>query len=204
MNEKVTAKKDMGLLARLVALIAIITISDFLAGCTHPPKLRDIELKGMYVNGVTETVAIGSGRLTSIPGEREALAAHYYEDSSWVSPSIKTHALDIFLVGSNTVSNSEKIIASICKAFSDVAPTVSATNAEVAKGGTTVNDLLKASGEVRKAVDLVNAARTATAAPFAATTDTGSASPAPSGDSADCADCAAAGDCTDCVFPETK
>jgi len=138
---------------RIAFLFALFAAAYFVAGCTSPKKVRDIELKGMYVNGYSEVVAIGAGRLTSIPGEREALAAHYEEDTAWLSPSTKTHKFDIFLVGTNSVENSTEIISSICKAFSDVAPQVAATHAANA-GGTTAFDVVKGGGEVRKAVTL--------------------------------------------------
>ena len=144
---------------RIAFLFALIAVAYFVAGCTSPKKVRDIELKGMYVNGYSEVVAIGAGRLTSIPGEREALAAHYEEDTAWLSPSTKTHKFDIFLVGTNSVENSKGIISSICKAFSDVAPQVAATHAANA-GGTTAFDVVKASGETRKAVQLAKNAAT--------------------------------------------
>ena len=138
---------------RIMFFIAAVAAAYFLSGCTTPKKVRDIELKGMYVNGYSEVVAIGAGRLTSIPGEREALAAHYEEDTAWLSPTTKTHKLDIFLVGTNSVENSKEIISSICKAFSDAAPQVAATHAANA-GGTSAFDVVKGGGEVRKAVAL--------------------------------------------------
>lgn len=131
--------------AKHLAFIAACATLAALCGCTSPKKVRDIELKGMYVNGYSEVVAIGQGRLTSIPGEREALAAHYEEDTAWLSPSTKTHKLDIFLVGTNSVENSTEIIGSICKAFSEVAPQVAATHAANA-GGTTALDVVKSGG----------------------------------------------------------
>ena len=138
---------------QLAFVAALIATAYFVAGCTSPKKVRDIELKGMYVNGYSEVVAIGAGRLTSIPGEREALAAHYEEDTAWLSPSTKTHKFDIFLVGTNSVENSTEIISSICKAFSDVAPQVAATHAANA-GGTSAFDVVKGGGNVREAVAL--------------------------------------------------
>ena len=134
-------------------LMIVAALAAICAGCSSPKKVRDIELKGMYVNGYSEVLAIGQGRLTAIPGEREALAAHYEEDTAWLSPSTKTHKLDIFLVGTNSVENSTEIISSICKAFSEVAPQVAATHAANA-GGTTAFDVVKGGGEVRKAVAL--------------------------------------------------
>ena len=141
----------------MLFICLVIAFAYFVAGCTSPKKVRDIELKGMYVNGYSETLAIGAGRLTSIPGEREALAAHYEEDTAWLSPTTKTHKFDIFLVGTNSVENSKAIISSICKAFSDVAPQVAATHAANA-GGTTAFDVVKGGGEVRKAVALAKVA----------------------------------------------
>ena len=147
-------KTELKITAMQLAFIAaIIAAAYFVSGCTSPKKVRDIELKGMYVNGYSEVVAIGQGRLTSIPGEREALAAHYEEDTAWLSPSTKTHKFDIFLVGTNSVENSKEIISSICKAFSDTAPQVAATHAANA-GGTSAFDVLKGGGEVRKTVQL--------------------------------------------------
>ena len=137
----------------LAVLCLIFALALAVSGCGTPKKVRDIELKGMYVNGYSETLAIGAGRLTSIPGEREALAAHYEEDTAWLSPSTKTHKFDIFLVGTNSVENSTEIISSICKAFANVAPQVAATHAANA-GGTSAFDVVKGGGEVRKEVAL--------------------------------------------------
>ncbi len=102
---------------KLMIMFAACAAIAMMAGCGTPGKIRDIQLKGMYVNGYSEVFAIGSGRLTSIPGEREAFAAHYEEDTAWLSPNIKTHKLDLFLVGTNTVDSSAEIVSAICKAF---------------------------------------------------------------------------------------
>ena len=145
---------------QLAFVAAIIATAYFVAGCSSPKKMRDIELKGMYVNGYSETLAIGSGKLTSIPGDREALAAHYSEDTAWLQPNIKTHSLDLFLVGTNSVESSKEIIKSICEAFKEVAPTVVKENAEVSKSVATVTPLgvVQSGGEVRKATELAKTA----------------------------------------------
>ena len=106
-------------------MIALAACAAVMMGCTSAPKVRDVDVKGMYLNGYTEVLAIGRGTVTSIPSDKEALAAHYEEDTAWLSPSEKTHALDLFLVGTNTVENSKDIVKSICEAFKEVAPTVS-------------------------------------------------------------------------------
>ena len=150
---------ENGTLQLLVLAVMLVAMFAF-AGCKSPQKMRDIELKGMYVNGYSEVLALGWGRLTSIPGDKEALAAHYEEDTAWLQPNVKTHKIDIFLVGTNTVASSADIIGSICKAFAEVAPGVSKENAEVAKSVATVTPLgvVKSGGEVRKAVQLAKVA----------------------------------------------
>ena len=144
----------------LLVLCLVFALALAVSGCATQKKMRDIELKGMYVNGYSEVLALGWGRLTSIPGDKEALAAHYEEDTAWLQPNIKTHKIDIFLVGTNTVASSSDIIGSICKAFAEVAPGVSKENAEVAKSVATVTPLgvVKSGGEVRKAVQLAKIA----------------------------------------------
>ena len=149
-KQKQERKKQMKKLMIVAACAAIV------AGCGTPGKVRDIDLKGMYINGYSETLAIGQGKITSIPGEREAMAAHYEEDVAWLSPQKKTHSLDIFLVGSNTVQNSAQIVKSICEAFRDVAPTVSSDNA--AASGSTVFDYLTAAGKRNSEIETAKAA----------------------------------------------
>ena len=150
---------ENGTLQLLVLAVMLVAMFAF-AGCKSPQKMRDIELKGMYVNGYSEVLALGWGRLTSIPGDKEALAAHYEEDTAWLQPNVKTHKIDIFLVGKNSAENSPKIIEDICKAFAEVAPGIAKENAEVAKSVATVTPLgvVKAGGEVRKAVQLAKVA----------------------------------------------
>lgn len=123
---------------KLMMIALAACAAAMLTGCGSPPKVLDVDVKGMYLNGYTEVLAIGRGTVTSIPSDKEAFAAHYEEDTAWLSPSTKTHALDLFLVGTNTVENSAQIVESICKAFAEVAPTVSSNNSAVAKGGGTV------------------------------------------------------------------
>ena len=136
------------------ALVAV----EMLSGC-KTTNMRDVELRGMYVNGYSEMLALGYGRLTSIPGDKEALAAHYEEDTAWLQPNVKTHKIDIFMVGTNSASASPKIIENICKAFAEVAPTLSAKDAEVAKSvsATTPLAVVKSGGDGRKATALAKA-----------------------------------------------
>ena len=134
-------------------LITAAAIAAIATGCKID-SLVDAGLQGMYVNGYSETLAIGQGHVTTIPGDREALAAHYKEDTAWLHPSIKIHQLDIFMVGTNATSHASQILGDICKAFADVAPTVAKEDADVAKSvkTTTPLDTVKAGGEVRKEI----------------------------------------------------
>ena len=59
---------ENGTLQLLVLAVMLVAMFAF-AGCKSPQKMRDIELKGMYVNGYSEVLALGGGRLTSIPGD---------------------------------------------------------------------------------------------------------------------------------------
>ena len=125
-------------------MLIIVAAALALAGCQSPSQLRDIELKGMYVNGYSEQLAIGMGRITSIPGEREAFVAHYREDTAWLSPSTKTHELDLMIVGTNSTAKADAIVKAICEAYKDVAPSIAKINAEAPKG-ITVLDVIKPS-----------------------------------------------------------
>ena len=197
-------KKELKITCMQLMFVAmLIALCYVIAGCKSPAKMRDIELKGMYVNGYSEVLAIGSGRLTSIPGEREALAAHYEEDTAWLQPNIKTHKIDIFMVGTNSSQNATQVIESICKAFAEVAPTVSKDDADVAKSVSTVTPLgvVKSAGEVRKAVELAKVA-----AGKVSGNGTSTASAASDPHAAECADgSCTTGECTDgnCT-PEAK
>ena len=127
---------------KLIMLAALAAMAAGMTGCNTPGKVRDIELKGMYVNGYSEQLAIGMGRITSIPGEREAFVAHYREDTAWLSPSTKTHELDLLICGTNSTGSAAQVVASICDTFKEVGPTIAKVNAEAPKG-ITVLDVIK-------------------------------------------------------------
>ena len=138
---------------KMTTMLLAACAAAMLTGCGTPPKVRDVDVEGMYLNGYTEMLAIGRGTVTSIPSDKEAFAAHYEEDTAWMSPGTKTHSLDLFLVGTNTVENSAQIVESICRAFSEVAPTISAN--QNTTGGTVLtyfagNHQLAAANEALK------------------------------------------------------
>lgn len=188
--------KKLIMLAALAAMVAGMT------GCNTPGKVRDIELKGMYVNGYSEQLAIGTGRITSIPGEREAFAAHYREDTAWLSPSTKTHEMDLFIVGTNSTASATDVVKSICDAFKEVGPTIAKVNAEAPKG-ITVLDVIKptdaallAKAVGPKAYQMFIDKGGDTAKATVSKLSDGSTQVS---DGTTCISCDAAGNCTDCT-----
>lgn len=124
-----------------VAVWATIGTAAAITGCTSS-RVVDAEADGMYVNAATETLAIGSGSVTTIPADREAFAGHYDEDTAWLSPSVKTHKFDVFIVGSNSTAQAASVVRDICQAFGVVAPVLSSN--ECARSGVTVFELFAA------------------------------------------------------------
>ena len=185
----------------MIALAACAAV--IMTGCGTPGKVRDIELKGMYVNGYSEQLAIGTGRITSIPGEREAFAAHYREDTAWLSPSTKTHELDLFIVGTNSTGSASDVVKTICEAFKEVAPTVAKINAEAPKG-ITVLEVIKPSNAALLAKAVGSKAFQAYIerggdAAKATVTKLSDGSTQIS-DGTTCVSCDAEGNCSDCSF----
>ena len=99
------------------AVLALFAAIFLFAGCATAPKAKDVNLKGMYANAATETVAIGTAKITMLPESLESFVAHYSEDTAWLRPSEKTHALDIYMTGTNCTSSASKVVDAICKAF---------------------------------------------------------------------------------------
>lgn len=100
-----------------LAVLALFAAILLFAGCATAPKAKDVNLKGMYANAATETVAIGTAKITMLPESLESFVAHYSEDTAWLRPSEKTHALDIYMTGTNCTSSASKVVDAICKAF---------------------------------------------------------------------------------------
>ena len=117
----------------LVVLVILFCCAILLSGCATAPKAKDVNLKGMYANAATETVAIGTAKITMLPESLESFVAHYSEDTAWLRPSEKTHALDIYMTGTNCTRSASKVVDAICKAFVDkqTPTTVGQMSAEV-------------------------------------------------------------------------
>lgn len=105
------------------ALIAAAVVS-VLAGCAT--KTRNVEIDGLFTQAEAGIVALGSVDVQASPIGEETALIKYEEDTAWLSPSTKTHAIRIQLTGSNCVSCVTGVVASICGAFVEAssAPTV--------------------------------------------------------------------------------
>lgn len=88
-----------------------------LVGCQSAPKNKDIKARGMYANAATETVAIGEVKVTCLPEGEEAFVVHYSEDTAWLRPNEKTHFLDLYMTGKESVKSASSIVRNICLAF---------------------------------------------------------------------------------------
>ena len=107
---------DSGLLM-VLAVAGIYCAAIFLAGCTSAPRAKDVNLRGLYANPASETVAIGSAKITLLPDSIDSFIAHYAEDTVWLNSSVKTHSLDIYMTGTNSTSSAQGVINAVCKAF---------------------------------------------------------------------------------------
>lgn len=128
-------------------LMAMAALAAILAGCASAaPKAKDFSLKGMYANGASETVAIGSAKITKLPDTIESFVAHYSEDTAWLSPSTKTRFLDIYMTGTNSTQTAGQVVESICRTFAGVAGAAGA-----AREPETASDKPPADGEAQEA-----------------------------------------------------
>lgn len=102
------------LLATLAIFGIVLAVSVCLSGCAT--KTRSVDLDGMYVSEAG-TLAIGSVEVMAAPQGEESASIRYAEDTAWLSPSTKTHAIKIMLTGTNSVSSAKRIVSDICAAF---------------------------------------------------------------------------------------
>lgn len=115
------------------ALLAVAA----LAGCKGP-KARSVDMSGLYASK-TGQVAVGKIHVDAIPDGAESAVIHYTEDTALLSPTTKTHDIDIILTGTNSVSSAKGIVKSICNAFVSVAPAVAQAEASAPKGVTVLD-----------------------------------------------------------------
>ena len=136
-QENKKGKSKMKKLTMAIAAAAAIA----LAGCAT--KSRSFDAKGMYISD-TGQLAVGVVHVDAIPDGTDSAVIHYTEDTALLSPTTKTHDIDIILTGTNSVGSAEGIVQSICDAFVQVAPSIAKTEAEAPKG-ITVLDVIKPS-----------------------------------------------------------
>lgn len=100
------------------------------AGCAT--KTRNVEIDGLFTQAEAGIVALGSVDVQASPVGEETALIKYEEDTAWLSPSTKTHAIRIQLTGSNCVASVGGIVTAICGAFVEVkaAPAPAALSTE--------------------------------------------------------------------------
>ena len=150
---------------KLIAITIAAALAAVLAGCAT--KSRSFDAKGMYVSESGQ-LAIGYVHVDAIPEGVESAVIHYEEDVALLSPSTKTHDIDIILTGTNSVLSSEGVVKAICDAFVQVMPLA-------AKNGTASTtspiDLAKHNADNAKDVKLAKAEAAKTQATSAECTD---------------------------------
>lgn len=131
---------------RKMMMIAALCAAAALTGC-GTTKARSFDARGMYVSD-TGQLAVGSVHADAIPDGLDSSVIHYSEDTALLSPSTKTHKIDIVITGTNAVTSASGIVDSICKAFIAVAPQAADANAR-APSGKTAFDLAEANAAAR-------------------------------------------------------
>ena len=137
-------------------MITLALAAAFAAAGCGTTKSRSIDASGMYMSE-TGQLAVGRVHVDAIPEGQESAVIHYSEDTALLSPSTKTHDIDVILTGTNSVYHASSIVASICDAFVAVAPKIAETNANAPKG-VTVLDVAKANAAANAEVKKVKAA----------------------------------------------
>lgn len=116
-------------------VLALILAAAF-CGCAT--KSRSVDIGGMWLSE-TGQLAVGKVRVVAIPEGSESAVIHYTEDTAFLSPSKKTHDIDVILTGTNSVGSASNIVSSICQAFVAVAPKIAEVNANATKGVTALD-----------------------------------------------------------------
>lgn len=174
-------------------LITTLALAAAFCGCAT--KSRSVDIGGMWLSE-TGQLAVGKVRVDAIPEGSESAVIHYTEDTALLSPSKKTHDIDVILTGTNSVGSASNIVSSICQAFVAVAPKIAETNANAPKG-VTVLDVAKANAAANAEVKKVKAASDDYEHEWRFKNQSGKAGVSPASDCPDCVD----PDCTDCTDP---
>ena len=122
---------------RLMMICMCVAAALATGGC-GTTKSRSVEAQGMYVSE-TGQLAVGRVQVDAVPENVDSAIIHYAEDTALLSPSTKTHKIDVVLTGTNATANASSITEAICEAFVTVAPALAAADAAAPQGKTVLD-----------------------------------------------------------------
>lgn len=100
----------------IIALAGLLA-SAVLTGCTSD-RVKNVELDGLFLQGDTGTMAIGSIDVMASPKGEESAVIKYDQDTPWINPTGKSmNHIKIMLTGTNATDKADAIVEHICKAF---------------------------------------------------------------------------------------
>lgn len=99
------------------AIILMALCVAILTGCTSD-RVKSVELDGLFLQGDTGTMAIGSVDVMASPKGEESAVIKYDQDTPWINPTGKSmNHIKIMLTGTNATDKADAIVDHICKAF---------------------------------------------------------------------------------------
>jgi len=111
-------------------LMIVAAAAAVLVGCASD-RAKNCDVDGMYVNGGTGSMALGSIELTATPTGGESFVLKVDQDTPWVNPTgEKMNHARCMMTGSNTCSHVEKVVEHLCKIFVPVSVTNVVTEAK--------------------------------------------------------------------------
>ena len=105
---------------KLMMICMVVASLLAVSGC-GTTKSRSVDARGMWISDSGQ-MAIGQVQVDAIPENVDSAIIHYAEDTAWLSPSTKTHKIDVVLTGTNSTVNASRITEAICKAFVSIVP----------------------------------------------------------------------------------
>lgn len=86
-------------------------------GCKSS-RVKNVELDGLFLQGDTGTMAIGSIDVMASPKGEESAVIKYDQDTPWINPTGKSmNHIKIMLTGTNSTDKADAIVEHICMAF---------------------------------------------------------------------------------------
>ena len=97
--------------------VALFGMAAMMTGCTSD-RVKNVELDGLFLQGDTGTMAIGSIDVMAFPKGEEAAVMKYDQDTPWINPTGRAmNHIKIMLTGTNATDKADVIVKHICKAF---------------------------------------------------------------------------------------